>query len=102
MGYFSACCGIVFEDYSRGGSSRSIPLTDMDVAAMVEPTVTEKSPPKRYLSSVDVAGYIVRGGHHAEYADDKNDSESESYFSCRAADQLLNRARAKVSSSDLR
>ena len=30
MGYFSACCGIVFEDYSRGGSSRSIPLTDAE------------------------------------------------------------------------
>jgi hypothetical protein len=27
MGCFSGCCGIVFEDYPRGGSSRSIPLT---------------------------------------------------------------------------
>jgi hypothetical protein len=29
MGYFSGCYGIVFEDYSRGGSSRSIPLADI-------------------------------------------------------------------------
>jgi hypothetical protein len=29
MGCFSGCCGIVFEDYPRGGSSRSIPLTDL-------------------------------------------------------------------------
>jgi hypothetical protein len=29
MGCFSGCCGIVFEDYPRGGSSRSIPLTDI-------------------------------------------------------------------------
>src|ERR1700749_564751 len=28
MGCFSGCCGIVFEDYPRGGSSRSIPLAD--------------------------------------------------------------------------
>jgi hypothetical protein len=29
MGCFSGCCGIVFEDYPRGGSSRSIPLADL-------------------------------------------------------------------------
>jgi hypothetical protein len=29
MGCFSGCCGIVFEDYPRGGSSRSIPLADV-------------------------------------------------------------------------
>src|ERR1700722_8006717 len=29
MGCFSGCCGIVFEDYPRGGSSRSIPLAEL-------------------------------------------------------------------------
>jgi hypothetical protein len=28
MGCFSGCCGVVFADYPRGGSSRSIPLAD--------------------------------------------------------------------------
>jgi hypothetical protein len=28
-GLLPRCCGIVFEDYSRGGSSRSIPLADI-------------------------------------------------------------------------
>jgi hypothetical protein len=26
MGFFSGCCGVVFADYPRGGSSRSIPF----------------------------------------------------------------------------
>jgi hypothetical protein len=61
MGHFSGCCGIVFEDYSRGGSSRSVPLTDMDVAAMVEPTVTEKSSPKQ-VSKFSGCGRLYRSG----------------------------------------
>ncbi|WP_210169295.1 hypothetical protein, partial [Bradyrhizobium sp. Leaf396] len=28
MGCFSGCCRVVFTDYPRGGSSRSIPLAD--------------------------------------------------------------------------
>jgi hypothetical protein len=28
MGCFSGCCGVVFADYPRGGSSRSIPLAE--------------------------------------------------------------------------
>jgi hypothetical protein len=28
MGCFSGCCRVVFADYPRGGSSRSIPLAD--------------------------------------------------------------------------
>jgi hypothetical protein len=29
MGCFSGCYGVVFADYPRGGSSRSIPLADV-------------------------------------------------------------------------
>jgi hypothetical protein len=29
MGCFSGCCGVVLADYPRGGSSRSIPLSDV-------------------------------------------------------------------------
>jgi hypothetical protein len=31
MGCFSGCCGVVFADYPRGESSRSIPLADVEV-----------------------------------------------------------------------
>ncbi|WP_247511851.1 hypothetical protein, partial [Bradyrhizobium sp. 157] len=33
MGCFSWCCGVVFEDYPRRGSSRSIPLADKSSTA---------------------------------------------------------------------
>src|SRR6187399_2084456 len=33
-GCFSGCCGVVLADYPRGGSSRSIPLADIDPAEL--------------------------------------------------------------------
>jgi hypothetical protein len=37
MGCFFGCCGVVFADYPRGGSSRSIPLADTTGRARYEP-----------------------------------------------------------------
>jgi hypothetical protein len=31
MGCFSGCCGVVLADYPRGGSSRSIPLAEVNM-----------------------------------------------------------------------
>jgi hypothetical protein len=37
MGCFSGCCRVVFADYPRGGSSRSIPLADFDAGSTLTP-----------------------------------------------------------------
>ncbi|MET4175482.1 hypothetical protein ABIB99_006597 [Bradyrhizobium sp. LA6.1] len=46
MGCFSGCCGVVFADYPRGGSSRSIPLAEPK-----QPTLVAPGGPPQNLSS---------------------------------------------------
>src|SRR5579863_3238422 len=48
---------------------------------------------------MNMSSHIVRRCHDAERADDEKYCEPKNYFSHRAADQLLNRTRAKVGSS---